>query len=408
MSEMRHADPTSDKLVLDEQAPRLMGIGAVLGTAGLGLTAWLGMGAEDGGKQFFHSYLLGLIYFLSISLGALFFVTLQHLTRAGWSVVVRRVAEILAANLPMLVVLFAPILVGMWQGNPALYHWVDDNVVQHDELLRGKAPFLNVPFYLIRFGIYLVVWSVLSRFFLKQSVKQDESGDIGISAQMQFVSAPAMALFALTLSFAAYDTLMSIEAHWFSTIFGVYFFAGSVMSFLATTIVICKLLQASGILSNTLTVEHYHDLGKLLFGFVFFWGYIAFSQFMLIWYGNMPEETEWFLERQTDNWAWVSLTLLFGHFLLPFPGLLSRHIKRNGVTLTMWAVWLLCMHWVDMYWLIMPSLREGEPPLGLIDLTAWLGVGGLYLANFAYTAKGKRLLPVRDPRLSESLAFENL
>lgn len=393
---------------LSQIAPRLIRVGAIVGVLGLGASATLGLNAHDGGKQFFHSYLLALTYFLSLSLGALFFVTLQHLTRAGWSVVVRRLAEIVASNLPLLVILFTPILISMLQGNALLYSWVDDALVQGDPLLHGKQPYLNVPFFVVRFAIYFAVWAVLSRYFLKTSVRQDQTGDRGLTAQMQKVSAPAMLLFALSLTFCAFDTLMSLEPHWFSTIFGVYFFAGSVVGFFCLMILMARGLQSSGIMRDVITVDHYHDLGKLLFGFVFFWGYIAFSQYMLIWYANIPEETEWYLERQTGEWVWVSLSLLFGHFLLPFPGLISRHAKRRLTILSFWAGFLLVMHWLDLYWLIMPSLQKEKLPFGVIDVACFLGVGGLYVANLGFTARDKVILAVKDPRLAESLAFENV
>jgi hypothetical protein len=394
-------------LRIDDLAGNLLRFGAAIGVFGLLLTAFLGVRAADAGKQFFHSYLLALTYFLSLGIGALFFVTLQYLTRAGWSVVVRRLAELFATSLPLLAVLFVPVLVAMVQGNASLYLWVDKAVVAQDALLAGKQAYLNVPFFLARFGFYFLVWTGLSRHYLKQSLQQDSSGELRITARLQSLSAPAMAVFALSTTFASFDLLMSLQPHWYSTIFGVYFFAGSVVGFFALTILTCLLLQRAGYLRQIITVEHYHDMGKFLFGFVFFWGYIAFSQYMLIWYGNMPEETEWFLQRQSGDWLYLSLALLFGHFLIPFPGLISRHAKRNTGLLAFWAVFMLIMHWVDLYWLIMPSLRAETLPLGLIDLSAWLGIGGLFVANFGYMARGSLMIPVRDPHLAESLAFQN-
>ncbi len=396
-----------DGLRMDDLAGQMLQFGATVGVVGLALAAILGARVGDGGKQFMHSYLLALVYFLSLGLGALFFVTLQYLTRAGWSVVIRRFAELVASSLPLVALLFVPLLVAMLQGNAALYEWVDAGMVAGDELLSGKAAYLNVPFFVGRFALYTLIWTLLSRHYLRQSTLQDQSGDWAITARLQSLSAPAMALFALTTTFAAFDLLMSLQPHWYSTIFGVYFFAGSVLSFFSLTVLCNLLLQRGGWLQQVVTVEHYHDMGKFMFGFTFFWGYIAFSQYMLIWYGNMPEETEWFLQRQTGEWVWVSLALLFGHFLIPFPGLLSRHVKRNTKLLAFWAVYMLIMHWVDLYWLIMPSLRAETTPLGAIDLVAWLGVGGLFVANFGYMARGRLLVPVRDPRLAESLAFEN-
>ena len=392
---------------IDGLARSLMLFGFALGVVCLAATALLGARVGDGGKQFMHSYLLALCFFVSLGLGALFFVTLQYLTRAGWSVVVRRLAELFATSLPMLALLFAPILVAMAQGNAALYPWVSPEHVQSSLLLRSKQPYLNVPFALCRFALYTLIWGGLSWHYLRQSTRQDDSRDLSITARLQSFSAPGMALFALSTTFFAFDMLMSLKPEWYSTIFGVYYFAGSTLAFFSMMVLVCQGLQRGGYLGAAITREHYHDLGKFMFGFTFFWGYIAFSQYMLIWYSNIPEETEWFLHRQTRAWAGVSLALLIGHFLQPFPGLLSRHVKRNRLALAMWAVFLLAMHWLDLYWLIMPTLSPHHLPLGAIDLTAFLGVGGLFVANFGYVARERRLVAAGDPRLRESLAFEN-
>lgn len=398
---------SNDKLVLDALSPTLVKVGAAVGTAFLVLSVVLGVGAQDGGAHFFHAYLLNLTYFLSISLGALFFVTLHHLTRAGWSTAFRRIAELLAACIPVLLVLFVPIIVAMLTGNTKLYSWVDTVFVHSDHLLHAKAGYLNVPFLVARFAIYGVVWTFFSRYFLNRSVEQDKSGDLRISMRLQQISAPGMFLFALSTTFFAFDFVMSLDPHWYSTMFGVYFFAGCVIAFVASMILIAMGLQNVGILRDEVTVEHFHDLGKLLFGFIFFWGYIAFSQYMLIWYGNIPEETQWYLRRQTGEWVSVSIALLFGHFLIPFPGLMSRHIKRRRPTLAFWAAFMLVMHWLDLYWLVMPSLDGEHLPLGVLEVSCLLGVGGIYVATFAYLTRGKLLMPVRDPRIDESLAFEN-
>ncbi|RYF05676.1 MAG: quinol:cytochrome C oxidoreductase, partial [Deltaproteobacteria bacterium] len=207
-------------LNMDALAGQLLRLGTVVGVLGLTAAAFLGMQRGDGGAQLLHSYLLALVYFLSLGLGALFFVTLQYLTRAGWSVVVRRIAEVLASSLPLLVVLFVPVLVSMLRGSSQLYIWVDKALVAQDELLRGKQAYLNVPFFAARLGVYFVIWTMMSRHYLKQSVRQDQSGDLTITARLQSLSAPGMALFALSTTFAAIDLLMSLHPHWYSTIFG--------------------------------------------------------------------------------------------------------------------------------------------------------------------------------------------
>ena len=401
--------PAGEKILATEWAPRTLRLGLVAAAVGFAATAALSWNAVDGGSLLLHIYLHTLMYFLSLGIGALFFVILQHLTKAGWSVVVRRVAELMAGSLPLTALLFVPILVAMAvQQNGALFPWVDAEHVAHDALLRGKAAYLNVPFFCLRFAIYSLFWLVTTRFFVQRSIAQDTTGDVGHTVRMQQASAPGMLFFGLTTTFVAFDMLMSLNPHWFSTIFGIYFFAGSVMSFFAAIILLLRILQRSGHLLQSITVEHFHDLGKLLFGFVFFWGYIAFSQYMLIWYANMPEETEWFQYRMNDGWGWVSLVLLLGHFLVPFFGLMSRHVKRHRLALQVGAVWLLIMHWLDLYWLIMPGTVGQPPQLCTLQLTCFLAVGGLFVAGIAARARGVLLVPIRDPRLGESLAFENM
>ena len=396
-----------DSIRIDALAPRLMQIGGAVGVVSLGASVALGLTHGDDGQHFWHSYLFGWAYFLSISLGALFFVILQHLTRAGWSVVFRRMAELFAANLPTMVVLFLPILGSVLMGNTKLYSWVNHDMMVHEAALTSKIPYLNVPFFAVRFCLYAAVWIFFSLLYLRRSLAQDVSGDPRITMGLQSISPIGMMLFALSLTFGAFDWLMSLDPHWFSTMFGVYFFAGSVLAFFSTLALFCMVVQKSGALNDHITTEHYHDLGKFTFGFVFFWGYVAFSQYMLIWYGNIPEETSWYLVRQTGDWVWLTVALLFGHFLIPFPGLMSRHIKRRGATLGFWATFLLIMHAVDLYWLIMPSLGGDTVPFSILDITCWLGIGGIYIASFGYLAKGTALVPLKDPRLAESLAFEN-
>lgn len=380
----------------------------VLGIAGVAVGYFLGAARDDGLRYFFHAYLVNYSFFLSISLGALFFVALHHVTRAGWSVTVRRLAEFLAANIPLLAVLFLPILIPMLLGNQSLYDWTNPEVVRQSELVQHKTPYLNVPFFAVRAVLYFVLWWLVVRYFFTRSLQQDESGDPGLTTRMERLSGPALILFAVTVTFAAFDWLMSLEPTWFSTIFGVYFFGGAAVGALGAIILAAASLQSAGRLTAAVTTEHYHDLGKLLLGFVIFWGYIAFSQYMLIWYANIPEETMWYLERQTGSWLAVSLALWLGHLILPFFGLLPRAVKRRPMFLAYWATWLLAFHWLDLYWLVMPNLSTERLPFGLLDVSLLVGLGSLYVAG-VLTAMGRRaLIPVRDPRLGESLAFENV
>jgi hypothetical protein len=380
----------------------------VSGLIAVGLAWAAGTREERGAAHFSYAYLLSFCYFVSFSLGALFFVLVQHLTRAGWSVVIRRLAEILAAALPYAGLLFVPIAVALLLGSSALYEWNDPQLLAHDAALAKKAAYLNAPFFVIRSVFYFAVWGSLAWYFFRQSTRQDATGDPRLTLCLQRWSAPGMMAFAITVCFASFDWLMSLDPHWVSTIFGVYFFAGCVVGIFALLVILVSLAQQRGAFERTVTVEHYHDLGKQLFGYVFFWGYIAFSQYLLIWYANLPEETCWLVVRQSHGWQWIGLLLLFGHLLLPFLGLLSRHVRRNRAWLTGWAAFLLVMHWVDLYWLVMPVFDERRLTFGWVDVLCLVGVGSLYLAAVVHVATGPSLVPTRDPRLNESLAFHNV
>ena len=353
--------------------------------------------------HFYFSYLTTFVFFLTITLGSLFFVLILHLTRAGWGIVVRRVAEHLMKNIGLMAILFLPLLFGMHD----LYHWTHADAVAHDHLLKIKVPFLNIPFFFIRMALYIWAWLFLAGRFFKFSVAQDESGDSSLTLILQKTAAYGILIYGMTQSFAFIDLVMSITPHWYSTIFGVYYFAGSTMSALIVISLTCMFLRRYGFLKDIITVEHYHDLGKLIYGFMIFWSYIAFSQFFLIWYANIPEETVFYKMHFTGSWNWIAILLCVGHFGIPFVGFMSRHIKRNLKTHCMMAIWLLFMHYVDMYWVIMPNITPAGLSYSLLDFSLLIGMGGLYFSVFFTRLKKYPLIPVKDPRLGESLKFKN-
>ncbi len=399
-------DDFSDNIRVGAAADSVIKIGGGIGA--ISLLACLGLGFTGDTKRFLLSYLTAYAWLLSIAVGALWWVTLQHLVNAKWSIVLRRVGELMAQSMPLLAILALPIIIPTAMGNDALYSWVRHDPADH--LMHHKAPYLNITFFVVRCAIYFGFWVVLSRYFFKTSLAQDQSKEpASLNGKMQAVSAPGMIFLALTLTFASIDLLMTLEPTWFSTIFGVYFFAGAVLSFHSMFALILMWLQKQGALKKSVTTEHYHDLGKMMFAFTVFWAYIAFSQFMLIWYANIPEETFWYKLRFAGDWKLISAFLLVGHFVLPFFGLLSRHIKRNKKTLGFWAVWILVVHYLDIYWLVKPVLHQDTLPTGdiLLDVTALVGMLGLFLAGAAMAAKKVRLIPIKDPRLPKSLAFEN-
>ncbi|MFZ5891167.1 MAG: quinol:cytochrome C oxidoreductase [Myxococcota bacterium] len=375
---------------------------------GLGATAVLGMMQNDGWKRFSLSYLTAFMWALTIGLGALFWVLLQHLVGAKWSTALRRLGELLTATLPVLGILSLPIVVPIFLGHDVIYEWANAENMHHDEVLHHKASYLNSGFFLVRFLIYFGFWTLISRYYLGKSLEQDRTAPADTPLKLQRVAGPAMIGFALTLTFCAFDLLMSLDPHWFSTIFGVYYFASCVLAINSTLVLASMWMQGRGLLKKSITVEHFHDLGKMMFAFTVFWTYVGFSQFMLIWYANLPEETGWYKVRFAGDWGNVSWLLLIAHFIIPFFGLLSRQVKRHRTGIAIGAIWILCAIYLDMYWLVMPNLHTEELPLGLIDITAWIGMAGALIATVAFAAKNVNLVPVKDPRLPRSLAFENI
>ncbi len=393
---------TSERRTLGEWGARTSRRAFYFGMAVLLITFVVGLVLDDL-RRFCAAYLINFAYVLSLALAALFFVSLQHVTRAGWSVVVRRLGEIIAASLPWLGLMAIPVVLSVG----ILYEWTRPGDTSHAELIDGKTPYLNVPFFVLRVTAYFLIWSVLSRALLGRSLRQDASGDPDITLGLAKLGGLSIVLFALTITFAAFDLLMSLTPTWYSTIYGVYYFAGGMVAFMALLSLVSMGLQWRGLLTRTVTREHYHDLGKLLFGFVFFWGYIAFSQYMLIWYGNIPEETAYYLVRQQHPWLMVTLALLVGHFFIPFMGLMPRRVKRRKITLAAWSAWLLVIHWVDMLWLVAPTFSPDKITVGVLEIGCLLGVGGLFVAAVLRVAADRSLVPERDPRLAESLEFEN-
>ena len=304
---------------------------------------------------------MSFLFFLSLALGALFFVLIQYASQGGWGIVVRRIGETIFATLPVMAVLFVPVLLGLHD----LYSWSVPGAAEHDALLRWKAPFLNVPFFLIRAALYFGCWSFIALLYYRGSRGQDETGDPAVSARLRRFAGPAIIVLALTQTFASIDWIVSLTPHWYSTMFGVYFFAGSFVGFIALLSVVAPAMRAARLLDTVITAEHLHDIGKFLFAFTAFWAYIAFSQFFLIWYANLPEETIWFKARLEGSWEIVSLLLMAGHFGVPFFFLMGRDVKRRASTLALGGAWLLVMHFVDLYWQIMPTLpSRGRPSVG--------------------------------------------
>ena len=379
---------------------RLPAIGATAALVGVVGCVILGPGNP---RQFFFSWLVAFLFFLTLALGALFFVLIQYAAQGGWGIVLRRVGETTFATIPVMAALSLPVFFGLHD----LYSWSAHGADQ-DPFLRWKAPYLNVPFFLIRAALFFGVWSFIAILYYRGSRSQDSTGDPGVSARLRRLAGPAIIVLALTQTFASFDWIMSLAPRWYSTIFGVYFFAGSFVGFIALLSVVSVAMRRAGLLDTVISTEHLHDVGKLLFAFTAFWGYIAFSQFLLIWYANLPEETIFYKARIEGSWRALSLFLMAGHFVAPFFYLMGRAVKRNGATLALGGLWLLAMHFVDLYWQVMPTLHpEGVRP-SVLDVAAFVAVGGCFVAAAGWLMRRQALVPLGDPRLAESLAFENV
>jgi len=366
--------------------------------------AVVGVAAGGAGRlinpaQFYHSYLTAYIFWTSLALGALFFVMLHYMVGATWSVVLRRLAENVMVLIPIMAVLFIPIIPGIH----GLYHWSHEDYMAGDAILQSKAAFLNIPFFLVRAVFYFLIWIILSVYLYRISLAQDSGTAENHIRKARRVSAPGLILFAVTITLASFDWLMSLDAHWYSTIFGVYIFSGALLGFLAFLIFLILGLRKLGCLKDTITPEHYHDLGKLTFAFVIFWAYMVFSQYFLIWYGNIPEETIWYLHRWEHSWKVVSLILVFGHFAIPFFVLFPHAPKRHPVILGVISVWILLMHWLDIYWIVMPNIHPHGFSFSWIDIAVMLAIGGIFIGAMWQRIVSHALVPVRDPKLEDSM-----
>jgi hypothetical protein len=435
-------------------------ISAGVGAAGLAIGIY---GYKTDPSRFAYSYLFGYFVSLSLALGSMFFVLVLYMTKASWGVTVRRVAELFMRPMGTLVVLVLPLVFLL----PHLFPWMDGARHAHSDatvaeassprtpleraasakesplaeargiaerepaamrdlpvadakrmaaaeegsdqkIVAHKRPFLNRGFFLARLFVYLVVWSWLAHRYFRWSSEQDETKAVANTAAAQRFAPVAMILFALTLTFFAFDWLLSLDATWYSTIFGVYVFAQCALYQMAALILVTLLLRRSGLLGNAVNVEHYHDMGKLLFGWIAFWSYIAFAQFFLTWYSNIPDEVAWFHKRWHDNggtWKGISLALVALHFFVPFWFLMSRNIKRRLPLLAIGAACMVVMHVVEVYWVILPNAGPLAP--SLVDLGCLVGIFGVYLTAVLRGMADHSLVPIGDPRLARALDFEN-
>ena len=345
--------------------------------------------------------LIILMLLISVGIGGLFLVALEYLGGAVWSVPFRRIPEFLGAVLFIVPLVALPVYFNMH----GLYHWTHEEAVLHDEVLSGKHGYLNMSFFTIRAAAIFIIWMLFYISIVGRSQRQDRTGDQRLTKRNIRWSAGFMPVFAITITIASIDWMKSLEPHWFSTIYGVYYFAGTVLTALAITTFLAVYLNEKGILVKGLKADHFYSLGALLFAFVNFWAYIAFSQFLLIYYANMPEETFWYLDRWEGSWVFVSIFLIVVHFIVPYFGLLSQPSKTNPGRLKFMSLWIVFAHFVDLYWLIMPTFSPEGFVLSWYELGFPVLAVGLIIAVFGFRAKKQNLVPVKDPKLKRGLNF---
>ena len=349
-------------------------------------------------EQFFRSYLLGWLFWIGIAVGCLGLAMLNQLTGGLWGLVPRRFHEAAARTIPAMAVLFLPVLLGLG----TLYVWSRPEVVAADEIIRSKTAYLNVPFFLARAVLYFAVWTGLALLVSRWSSQQDGGADASRAARLRGLSGVGLVALSGTTTFAAIDWGMSLAPHWFSTMYGVLFIVGWTLSALSFTIVLMARLSGEAPVSAALKPGTVHDLGKLLLAFTMLWAYVNFSQFLIVWSGNISEETPFYIQRLHGGWGVIAVVLLLFHFALPFALLLSRPLKRNARSLAVVAWLMLVMQLVDLYWLIGPDLMtqgHGHAPLRFhwMDLAAALGMGGLWLFLFARQVRTRPVLPLGEP-----------
>lgn len=395
-------------------------------------------------RRFAFAYLMGFVTVLTMVFGSMFFVLIQHLTSAGWSVTVRRASEFFVAGMVIVPLLALPNIANLSELYPWWHHAREENVAhaqereqaaaaaahgeqaaaaaegehvspehfQHEETLAKKLGYLNPKFFAVRAIVYLLIWLGLAGFLFRNSTQQDQSGDPKLTVKLQRRAPVATIVLAFSLTFAAFDWIMSLEPNWYSTMFGVRMFAASIVLAHALVILLTLGFRRSGASKDTINVEHYHDLGKLMFGFLVFWAYISFSEFFLIWYAAIPEETVYYHHRwDAQSWRAISVAIVVLKFIVPFWLIISRNAKRAIGPLALGAGWIVVMHMVEMYYWIMPYYQDGDVAFSLTgfvtDLGCMFACVGLYLAVVFRRMLNHPVIPVRDPRLQRAIEFVN-
>ena len=385
---------TADELIPDlARWQRRLLTGGVIGA----LVSTLDLFFEP--TQFFQSYLMAYMLCLGVTLGCLALGMVHQLSGGAWGVVARRPIGAAARVLPVMTLLFLPIVFGMRH----LYPWTHADLVARDEVLQAKQLYLNIPFFLIRAAVYFIAWNAVSFFLNAWSLEQDRTDDPQIARRMQRLSAGGLVAYGLTITFASFDWLMSLEPHWFSTIYGVLIIGGQGLTGLAFLIIVLVWLGRRPPLDRIIVPAHFHDLGNLLLAFVMLWAYFSFSQYLITWAGNLPEEIAWYLHRQHTSWRIVGAGLVLFHFAVPFALLLSRTVKREPQMIVRVAIGIMIVRLVDLFWLIAPEFHREGVWISWLDILLPTSLFAIWLGCFVWQLRGRAILPLHDPEFDEAL-----
>ena len=365
--------------------------------AGAGVVSLIGLLTNR--PQFFQSYLVAYMFVLSATLGCLALGMIHQLSGGAWGVVTRRLFGASSRVLPVLTVLFLPIVLGMHD----LYHWTHEDAVATDELLQHKRPYLNIPFFVVRAAVYFLVWNLLAYFLNTWSLEQDRTPDPRIARRMQALSGGGLVAFAITVTFASFDWLMSLDPHWYSTIYGVLVMGGQGLTALAVLIIALTWLGRRPPLDTIVVPAHFHDLANLMLAFVMLWAYFSFSQYLIIYSANLPEEITWYMHRLFTGWRAIGLALIVFHFAVPFLILLSRRVKRQPEMLVKLAYGILVVRLVDWFWLIAPEFHKEGLSVHWLDVLLPLSLTAIWIGCFLRELRGRPILPLHDPQFGEAL-----
>ena len=380
-------------------APPMSGVQRLALIVGAAFMLLLVVGALVNRDQFFQSYLIGFTFWTGIAVGSLALLMLQHLTGGGWGFVIRRVLEAATRTLPLMAVLFVPVILGAH----SLYPWTHEAELASHPVVRGKTPYLNLTFFSLRAIIYFGVWITLAYLLNKWSLAQDRTGDKWFTKAMRVISGPGMVFLIFAVTFASIDWYMSLEPEWASTIYGFIYVAAWTLSALAFVIAVMAWLSKEQPLKNIVAPLHFHDLGKLLLALVMLWAYFAFSQYLIIWSGNLPEEITWYLVRTHAVWGTIIISVVILHFALPFLFLLSRGLKRDPNKLVIVALLILLMRVIDLFWMLKPAFSKEHFQLSWMDVVSPIAFGGLWMAFFVWQLGKRSLIPINDPQYESVL-----